>query len=367
MAEKAIKEMSRASEECTALLPSQEQLLKIFVRHVPAAVAMLDHDMRYLQVSDRWCSDFSLDSSKVIGRSHYEIFPDMPDRWKEINRRGLGGEMLRAEEDRWNRTGGGTTWLRWEIRPWQNLDGVPGGIVIFAEDITRRKNAEDALLDMSRKLIEAHEQERTRIGRDLHDDIVQRLVMLAIELGGVQQDLPGSASEVRIRIGTLQNETTRITNDVQLLSHELHSSKLDYVGIVGATKNFCKEFSERQKVEIDFQSHDLPTSLPTELSLSLFRVLQEALRNATKHSGVKRFEVRLWGSTEEIHLTVSDLGVGFDPEIAMNSTGLGLTSMQERLRLVHGELSINSRPKGGTSIYARVPFVSSSHSVRAVG
>ena len=85
MAEKAIKEMSRASEECTALLPSQEQLLKIFVRHVPAAVAMLDHDMRYLQVSDRWCSDFSLDSSKVIGRSHYEIFPDMPDRWKEIN------------------------------------------------------------------------------------------------------------------------------------------------------------------------------------------------------------------------------------------------------------------------------------------
>jgi len=367
MAEKAIKEMSRASEECTALLPSQEQLLKIFVRHVPAAVAMLDHDMRYLQVSDRWCSDFSLDSSKVIGRSHYEIFPDMPDRWKEINRRGLGGEMLRAEEDRWNRTGGGTTWLRWEIRPWQNLDGVPGGIVIFSEDITRRKNAEDALLDMSRKLIEAHEQERTRIGRDLHDDIVQRLVMLAIELGGVQQDLPGPASEVRIRIGTLQNETTRITNDVQLLSHELHSSKLDYLGIVGATKNFCKEFSERQKVEIDFQSHDLPTSLPTELSLSLFRVLQEALRNATKHSGVKRFEVRLWGSTEEIHLTVSDLGVGFDPEIAMNSTGLGLTSMQERLRLAHGELSINSRPKGGTSIYARVPFVSSSHSVRAVG
>ena len=167
--------------------------------------------------------------------------------------------------------------------------------------------------------------------------------------------------------GHSESETTEITNDVQLLSHELHSSKLEYLGIVGATKNFCKEFSERQKVEIDFQSHDLPTGLPRELSLSLFRVLQEALRNATKHSGVKRFEVRLWGSTAEIHLTVSDLGAGFDTEAAMKGTGLGLTSMQERLRLVGGELSINSQPKGGTTIHARVPFNSISDSARAAG
>jgi signal transduction histidine kinase len=263
---------------------------------------------------------------------------------------------LRAEEDPWDREDG-TIWLRWEIRPWQSLDGVPGGILIFSEDITHRKNAQEALLGMSRKLIEAHEQERTRIGRDLHDDFVQRLVMLPLELGGVQQDVPDSASEVRARIGTLQDETTRLTNDVQLLSHELHSSKLEYLGIVGATKNFCKEFSERHKVEIDFQSHDLPTALPTEVSLSLFRVLQEALRNATKHSGVKRFEVRLWGSMGEIHLTISDLGAGFDTETAMKGTGLGLTSMQERLRLVGGKLSINSQPKGGTTIQARIPSI----------
>jgi len=152
-----------------------------------------------------------------------------------------------------------------------------------------------------------------------------------------------------------------------LLSHELHSSKLEYLGIVGATKNFAKEFSEHHKVEIDFQSHDLPPALPSELSLSLFRVLQEALRNAKKHSGVKRFEVRLWGSTEEVHLTISDLGVGFDTGIAMKSTGIGLASMQERLRLVDGELSINSQPKGGTTIHACVPFDSGSDSARAAG
>ena len=365
-AEQALLEVNRTLEAQAALLQSREELLKIFVKHVPAAVAMLDRDMRYLQVSDRWCADFSLDSSQILGRSHYEVFPDLPERWKEIHRRGLEGETLRAEEDRWDREGG-TNWSRWEIRPWQNLDGVQGGILIFSEDITHRRHAEEALLGMSRKLIEAHEQERTRIGRDLHDDVVQRLVMLALELGGVQQNVPDSASELRTRIGTLQNETTRITNDVQLLSHELHSSKLDYLGIVGAAKNFCREFSERQKVEIDFQSHDLPTAFPTELSLSLFRVLQEALRNATKHSGVKRFEVRLWGSTGEIHLTISDLGAGFDTETAMKSTGLGLTSMQERLRLVGGELSINSQPKGGTTIHARVPFHASSDSARAAG
>jgi PAS domain S-box-containing protein len=366
LADEARLEVNRTLEAQAALLQSREQLLKIFVKYVPAAVAMLDHDMRYLQVSDRWCADFSLDSSQILGRSHYEVFPDLPERWKEIHRRCLAGETLRAEEDPWDREGK-TIWSRWEIRPWMNLNGVQGGILIFSEDITHRKNAEEELFDMSRKLIQAHEQERTRIGRDLHDDVVQRLALLTIELEGVQRDVPDSAGELGRRIGDLRIQTTQITNDVQLLSHELHSSKLEYLGIVGAAKNFCKEFGERQKLEIDFQSHDLPTAPPNELSLSLFRVLQEALRNATKHSGVKRFEVRLWGSTGEIHLTVSDLGAGFDTETALRSTGLGLTSMKERLRLVGGELSINSQPKGGTTIHARVPFNSSSDSARAAG
>jgi PAS domain S-box-containing protein len=358
---------ARASEERLRLAQqTREELLKIFVRHVPAAVAMLDRDMRYLQASERWCADFSLESSQILGRSHYEIFPDLPDGWRQIHRRALAGETLRAEEDRWDRKGV-TTWLRWEIRPWQNLDGVQGGILIFTEDITHRKNAEEAILGMSRKLIEAHEQERTRIGRDLHDDVVQRLALLSIELEGIQEDVPDGASELHTRIHALQDETTQITNDVQLLSHELHSSNLEYLGIVRAAMNFCKEFGERQKVEVDFQSHDLPTALPNELSLPLFRVLQEALRNATKHSGVKRFEVRLWGSTGEIHLTVSDRGAGFDTEAAMKGAGLGLTSMRERVRLVGGEFSINSQPKGGTIMHARVPLRSVDDSMRAAG
>ncbi len=240
-------------------------------------------------------------------------------------------------------------------------------LMFLSAVMAEARRTQDSLRRISGSLIEAQEQERHRIARELHDDIVQRLALLSVELEGVQLDVPDSASELRTRIGTLQNETTRITNDVQLISHELHSSKMDYLGILEAAKNFCKEFGERQKVEIDFRSYDLPGSFPTELSLPLFRVLQEALRNAAKHSGVKRFDVCLWGSAGTIHLTISDLGAGFDKETAMKGTGLGLTSMQERLRLVRGEISINSHPKGGTTIHARVPFGSSSDSARAAG
>jgi len=312
-----------------------------------------------------WIDDSAHDTGRQFAA---RVHPDDRERYVATTETGLTAASPTYQTSyRVLRPDGSVTWLEESGRAFFDAQGKMLRAIGIGVDVSDRKHAEEAILGIGRKLIEAHEQERTRIGRDLHDDIVQRLVLLAIELGGVQQDVPESASELRTRIGTLQNEATQITNDVQLLSHELHSSKLEYLGIVGATKNFCKEFSEHHKVEIDFQSHDLPTGLPRELSLSLFRVLQEALRNATKHSGIKRFEVRLWGSTGEIHLKVSDLGAGFDTETAMKSTGLGLTSMQERVRLVGGELSINSQPKGGTTIHARVPFNSISDSARAAG
>lgn len=125
-----------------ALLQSREQLLSIFVKRVPAAVAMLDRNMRYLQVSDRWCADYNMDTSCMLGRSHYEVFPDLPERWRAIHQRCLAGETLREEEDRWERAGGESTWLRWEIRPWGERNGLPEGILIFTEDITGRKREE---------------------------------------------------------------------------------------------------------------------------------------------------------------------------------------------------------------------------------
>jgi PAS domain S-box-containing protein len=364
-AEQALCETNRVLENQTAALRSQEELLKIFVKHVPAAVAMFDRDMRYLQASDRWCAELSLDSLQLLGRSHYEIFPDIPERWKEIHRRALAGETVRADEDHWDRADG-TTWLRWEIRPWQNLDGMPGGVLIFSEDITRRKQIEESLLGLSRKLIEAQEQERSRIGRELHDDIGQRLALVAVELQQLHENsviLP----EVRSRMGEFEKQISEIATDIQSLSHELHSAKLQYLGIAAAMRGFCREFAEQQKVEIDFKVHDLPSPLSPDISLCLFRVLQEALHNSAKHSGVRRFEVRLWGTSDEIHLTVKDSGAGFEREVAKESRGLGLISMEERLKLLKGTLSIDSQPKRGTTIHASVPLGSGSHSIGAAG
>ncbi|HKW33950.1 MAG TPA: PAS domain S-box protein [Candidatus Acidoferrum sp.] len=347
--EEALRQLNRNLEEQAALSQTREELLKIFVKNVPAGLAMLDRDMRYLQVSDRFCADYLIDSSQVLGRSHYEVFSDIPDRWKEIHRRALEGETLRADEDRWDRKSG-TTWLRWEVRPWRSADGSIGGILIFAEDITRRKQMEEALATMSRKLIEAQEQERIRIGRELHDDINQRLAMLAIGL----EQLRNNPLEVRSRLQELWEETTAISSEVQGLSHELHSSKLEYLGVVSGMKSWCKEFSERQKMQIDFRS-DVSSPLPFEIGLSLFRVLQEALHNVVKHSGVKRAEVQVAEQPNEVHLIVKDLGSGFDIEAVKRGCGLGLTSMRERVRLVHGAISFESKPGGGTTIRVRVP------------
>ena len=361
-AEEALLEMNRTLEAQGSLLRSREELLRIFVKNVPAAVAMLDRDMRYLQVSDRWCSDYSPGRAQILGCSHYEIFPDMPERWKEVHRRALQGETLRADEDRWDGQDG-THWARWEVRPWKTAEGAVGGILILAEDITRRKQMEEALSDLSRKLIESQEQERARIGRELHDDINQRLAVLAIEFDRLRgrNDLPG---EVQSYVLELQKLTADISSRVYALSHELHSSTLYALGLARGMKGWCKEFGARQEMEINFKSNEVPR-LSQDISLCLFRVVQEALQNAAKHSGAKRIEVQLAENAGEIHLVVSDLGRGFDIEAARRKGGLGLTSMQERVRLVGGTLVIDSKPEAGTTIHVCVPFDAEHHFEKA--
>ncbi len=167
---------------------------------------------------------------------------------------------------------------------------------------------------------------------------------------------PVTYGELRSQMDELGKRTSEISTGVQSLSHELHSSKLEYVGLVSAMKGFCKEFGDKHKVKVDFDSQGVPRNVSREISICLFRVMQEGLQNALKHSGLRFFEVKLHGSPAEIHLIVRDSGVGFDPELAKDSQGLGLVSMQERVRLVKGTISITSRPQSGTEINVRVPL-----------
>jgi signal transduction histidine kinase len=177
--------------------------------------------------------------------------------------------------------------------------------------------------------------------------------MLAVELEQLRDD----PSEFQKRVEGLRKRVSEISNDVQALAHDLHSSKLEYLGVVAGMKSWCREFAERQRIEIDCKN-DVSSVLPLEVGLSLFRVLQEAVYNAVKHSGVKRVEVQLSEHPNEVHLTITDKGMGFDVEAAMQGRGLGLTSMRERVRLLNGTITIDSTPMSGTTIHVRVPLAS---------
>jgi len=251
-------------------------------------------------------------------------------------------------------------WVKSSGRAFFDGEGRMLRVIGMVANVTEHKLAEEALSDMSAKLIEAQEQERARIARELHDDINQRVALLAIEL----EQLQDTPSEVRSRVQELRKRTTDISNNVQALSHDLHSSQLEYLGVIAGMKSWCKEFAERQKMEIDCR-YDVQSTLPPEIGLCLFRVLQEALHNAAKHSGVKRIEVRLREESGNVHLIVSDLGKGFDVEAAREGRGLGLTSMQERVRLVNGTIKIQSKLMGGTTIHVCVPSSASNDSARA--
>ena len=302
---------------------------------------------------------FGFTQAEAIGKPITILVPpELQDEEQGILQRLKAGErVVRFATTRLTKAGRRVD-VSLTISPIRGADGSLVGASKIARDITEQKRAEEAISSVSRRLIEAQEQERTRIARELHDDIGQRLALLTIELTGLAAPSPESP-EVERRTMELSRQASQLASDVQSMSHELHSAKIDILGLATGMRTFCTEFADQQKARVDFTSRDLPAQLPSNVSLCLYRVLQEALHNAAKHSGVHEFRVQLWGSNGEIHLTVKDPGAGFDVEAARASRGLGLVSMKERIKLVDGTLSIDSRLQHGTTIHARVPVGSS--------
>jgi PAS domain S-box-containing protein len=331
-----------------------EEKLREYERAVENAeemIAVVDREYRYLIANRQFLKLRNMTHEQVVGRFVHEVLKEgvfeavVKPKLDEC----FQGRVVRYEM-KYTYPELGERDLLVSYFPIEGASGIDRAACIL-QDITDRKQAEAALASIGRKLIAAQEQERARIGRELHDDINQRLAMLAVELEQLQEN----PSEVLSRVQELRKGITQISNDVQALSHDLHSSKLEYLGIVAGLKSWCREFAERQKMEIDCR-HDVRSTLPTEIGLCLFRVLQEALHNAAKYSGVKRIEVQLHEESGEIHLIVSDSGRGFDTEAVKERKGLGLINMRERVRLVNGTIAIESKPKCGTSIHVRVPL-----------
>jgi PAS domain S-box-containing protein len=334
---------------------SEQKFSKAF-RQSPLAITIVRvSDDRYVEVNETFELQTGWKRDEVIGQSPLAI-----DLWVDTDQRTAFLKQLLAEgnvrdleikfrqKDGRIRTGLGSAELI-------EVEGESCALSVVA-DITERKQAEEVIAGFSGKLIDAQEAERTRIARELHDDINQRLAMVAVSLKTLKQRLPDSDVKAKQDAEVTCERVSELESDVQALSHRLHSSKLEYLGLEAAARGFCRELSERQNVKIDFRCEEVPEDLPRDVALCLFRVLQESLHNALKYSGVKKFEVSLTSVSNTIELRVHDSGAGFDSKRMSNGHGLGLTSMKERLKLVRGECSIDSEPGQGTTVLARVPL-----------
>ena len=337
------------------LRKSEEKFSKSF-RQSPLAVTITNiKDARFIEVNEAFELYAGWKRDEVVGRTPFDIHLwENPAQRVALREQLLATGNVRDLEFRVRRKDGQVLTCIGSAELIE-VDGEPCALSVAA-DITERKVAEEALAGVSRKLIEAQEAERTHIARELHDDINQRLAMLAIDLKTVKQDLSFSDAKTSRRIEEACAQVSGLENDIQALSHRLHSSGLEYLGLEAAVSGFCRELSEQQNLSIHVRFDGVPKTLTYEVSLCLFRVLQEAVHNAVKYSGVRDFEVSLTGRGNEIGLSVHDSGIGFDPEAASRGHGLGLTSMRERLRLVNGQLSIESTSQHGTTILARVPL-----------
>ena len=339
------------------LVRESEERFRLVANTAPVMIWVAGDDMGCTYFNQQWLDFTGRSLAQELGNGwtvsvHPDDLKKCIDTYTEsFNRR----EQFKMEY-RLRRHDGEYRWIVDIGVPRFNPDGSFAGYIGSCIDVTEQRLAQDALSSIGRKLIKAQEQERGRIARELHDDINQRLAILQIDLSHLQERPVQSAPDLRSRLENLRLRLSKLSSDVQAMSHRLHSSKLEYLGLVVACKSFCKEVAERQNVDIDFQANGLPRTLPEDISLAVFRVLQESLQNAIKHSGSRTFDVHLADVSGELLLRIRDEGVGFDVNAAMDAHGLGLISMRERVALVKGTISITSKPGSGTQIEVRVPM-----------
>jgi PAS domain S-box-containing protein len=218
-----------------------------------------------------------------------------------------------------------------------------------------RQNEND-LRKLAGKLIYAQEEERSRLARELHDDLAQRLAVFAIDVGRLQQQLVDPPVPVQEELCEMKKDIVKISQDVHNLSRQLHPSILDDLGLIKAVESECNNFSRREGIEIVFNHEKIPTVIPKDISLSLYRIIQEALSNISKHACADHISVSLKHIGHDVFLSVQDDGIGFDSAEVKEKPGLGFSSMRERASLMHGEFSISSHPERGTVIAVRVPL-----------
>jgi PAS domain S-box-containing protein len=339
-----------------SVLRESEERFRVMADTTPSMIWMCDPEGNITYMNERWLAFTGRDPQDGYEAWIAFIHPEDVKNVMTPLLQALKDQKAFSKEYRLHRNDGVYRWMFDVASPRVNGDGSFAGFIGSAIDITDQKLAQQALQNVSGQLIEAQEKERTRIARELHDDVCQRLALLSMELERAKRDSEGRVSATK-NLEQIRKHCSEIAGDVQSLSHQLHSSRLDYLGVVAAVRGFCKELAEKHAVNVEFTDTDVPRDLPNNISLCLFRVTQEALHNAVKHSGVNQFKLELSATSTELQLEVTDAGAGFDVDETKKNRGLGLVSMQERVHLVRGKFSLDSHPGKGTRILVVVPLL----------
>ncbi len=336
-----------------ALRRSEEKFSKAF-QASPAMITIVRiRDRQYIEVNRAFERQSGFQRAEVIGHSLSQIagrdcLESLNHAFDEAVQQG----SVRNMEAVVGRKNGEslTVLLSAEV---VEFDGQPC-VLTVAEDISERKQAELDRTELSRRLMTAQEAERRRIARELHDGIGQSLALLGIQLQRAGQ--LSASGKRNPGVAELCTKVKEIGNQVSRLSHQLHSSELEFLGLAVAVKSLCREFSEQYGTRIDCTCTKIPGELDNDIALGLLRVVQEALHNVAKHSRASSVTVHLSGDSQHLVLIISDDGIGFEVGRMRSARGLGLISMRERIHLVGGNFEISSKLGAGTKIQARVPL-----------
>ena len=343
-----------------AVLRESEERFRLVANTAPVLIWMSGTDKLCTFFNQGWLSFTGRSMQQELGEGWViGVHPDDVQRCIRTYSASFDARAPFEMEYRLRRFDGEFRWVVDYGTPRFEIDGTFCGYIGSAVDITERKSSEESLHSLSGRLIHAQEQERARIARELHDDFSQRLALLGISLGQLWKDLPESQVGQRTGVLEILRGTKEMSSDLHSLSHQLHSSKLELVGLVSALSGLCKEMGEKYKIDIHFTKSGALPNIAKDVELCLFRVTQEALGNVVKHSQSKGAQVELGANSMGVSLRVTDAGKGFEPDLSNPAAGIGLVGMRERLRLVGGRLSVKSELLHGTEIIAEVPLASS--------
>ena len=348
----------------TASQESEERFRYLFAQ-ASIGIALETMEGRILEVNPAFCSMLGYSPEELLSSSCARIsHPDDEEVEKllfEELRQGIRPNY--RLEKRFFRNDGSQMWGLVSVSLLNRNHGSPPLVIGMVSDVSAQKTAEACLYQRDQELqrlaghlIEAQEEERRRISRDLHDDIGQRVALLACEIDFERRNKTVSRGERKPSVlPKLRKELDSIASDIHKLSHELHSASLQCCGLKVALKDLCWKYSHNHHLEIDLHTERLDPKLPPDVALCLFRVAQEALANVLKHGNTKKVLLSVVQDSRKVRLTVKDFGVGFDP--AVQTGGIGLMSMRERLRFCGGLLTVKSAPNQGTEIAAEVVAV----------